>query len=48
VQWYRLALLLHEQTDVKNDKASKKTGLSARQIKWWQSCLAAGDFSVEG
>ena len=45
VQRFRLALLLHEQPDMRNDKAAKKVGLSARQVQRWRSRWAAGDFS---
>jgi len=45
VQRFRLALLLHEQPDMKNDKAAKEVGLSARQVQRWRSRWA-GDFSV--
>ena len=37
VQRFRLALLLHEQPDMKNDKAAKEVGLSARQVQRWRS-----------
>ena len=47
MQRFRLALLLHEQPDMKNDKAAKEVGLSARQVQRWRSRWAAGDFSVE-
>ena len=47
VQRFRLALLLHEQPDMKNDKAAKEVGLSARQVQRWRSRWAAGVFSVE-
>ena len=47
VQRFRLALLLHEQSDMKNDKAAKEVGLSARQVQRWRSRWAAGDFSIE-
>ena len=47
VQRFRLALLLREQPDMKNDKAAKEVGLSARQVQRWRSRWAAGDFSVE-
>ena len=47
VQRFRLVLLLHEQPDVKNDKAAKDVGLSARQVQRWRSRWAAGDFSIE-
>ncbi len=33
VQRFRLALLLHEQPHIKNDKAAKEVGLSARQVQ---------------
>ena len=45
VQRFRLALLLHEQPDMKNDKAAKEVGLSARQVQRWRSRWAR-DFSV--
>jgi hypothetical protein len=45
VQRFRLALLLHEQPDMKNDKAAKEVGLSAPQVQRWRSRWA-GDFSV--
>ena len=32
VQRFRLVLLLHEQPDMKNDKAAMEVGLSARQV----------------
>ena len=47
VQRFRLALLLHEQPDMKNDQAAKEVGLSARQVQRWRSRWAAGDFSIE-
>ena len=47
VQRFRLALLLREQPDMKNDKAAKEVGLSARQVQRWRSRWAAGDFSIE-
>ena len=47
VQRYRLVLLLHEQPDVKNDKAAKEVGLSVRQVQRWRSRWAASDFSIE-
>ena len=47
VQRFRLALLLHEQPDMKNDKAAKEVGLSARQVQRWRSRWAAGDFSIK-
>jgi hypothetical protein len=47
VQRFRLALLLHEQPDMKNDEAAKEVGLSARQVQRWRSRWAAGDFSIE-
>ena len=47
VQRFRLALLLHEQPNMKNDKAAKKVGLSARQVQRWRSRWAGGDFSIE-
>src|SRR3954447_18349626 len=47
VQRFRLALLLHEQPDMKNDPAAQEVGLSARQMQRWRSRLAAGDFSIE-
>ena len=47
VQRFRLILLLHEQPDMKNDKAAKEVGLSARQVQRWRSRWAAGDFSIE-
>jgi hypothetical protein len=46
-QRFRLALLLHEQPDIKNDEAAKEVGLSARQVQQWRSRWAAGDFSIE-
>jgi hypothetical protein len=46
-QRFRLVLLLHEQPDMKNDKAAKEVGLSARQVQRWRSRWAAGDFSIE-
>ena len=46
-QRFRLALLLHEQPNMKNDKAAKEVGLSARQVQRWRSRWAAGDFSIE-
>jgi hypothetical protein len=45
-QRFRLALLLHEQPNMKNDKAAKEVGLSARQVQRWRSRWAAG-FSIE-
>ena len=36
VQRYRLVLLLYEQPGVKNDKAGKDVGLSARQVQRWR------------
>ena len=47
VQRFRLALLLHEQPDMKNDEAAKEVGLSARQVQRWRSRWTAGDFSIE-
>ena len=47
VQRFRLILLLHEQPDMKNDKAAKEVGLSTRQVQRWRSRWAAGDFSIE-
>ena len=47
VQRFRLVLVLHEQPDMKNDKAAKEVGLSARQVQRWRSRWAAGDFSIE-
>ena len=47
VQRFRLVLLLHEQPDLKNDKAAKVVDLSARQVQRWRSRWAAGDFSIE-
>ena len=47
VQRFRLALLLHEQPDMKNEEAGKEVGLSARQVQRWRSRWAAGDFSIE-
>ena len=47
VQRFRLVLLLHEQPDMKNDKAAMEVGLSARQVQRWRSRWAAGDFSIE-
>ena len=47
VQRFRLALLLHEQPNMKNEKAAKEVGLSARQVQRWRSRWAAGDFSIE-
>jgi len=47
VQRFRLVLLLHEQPDMKNDKAAEEVGLSARQVQRWRSRWAAGDFSIE-
>ena len=47
VQRFRLVLLLHEQPDLKNDKAAKVVGFSARQVQRWRSRWAAGDFSIE-
>ncbi len=47
VQRFRLALLLHEQPDMTNDKAAKEVGLSARQVQRWRSRWAGGDFSIE-
>jgi len=47
VQRFRLALLLHEHPDMKNDEAAKEVGLSARQVQRWRSRWAAGDFSIE-
>jgi hypothetical protein len=47
VQRLRLVLLLHEQPDMKNDKAAMEVGLSARQVQRWRSRWAAGDFSIE-
>ncbi len=44
VQRLRLALLLHEQPDMTNDKAAKEVGLSARPVQRWRSRWA-GDFS---
>ena len=46
-QRFRLALLLHEQPDMTNDKAAKEVGLSTRQVQRWRSRWAAGDFSIE-
>ena len=37
VQRFRLVLLLHEQPDMRNDKAAKEVGLSARQVQRWRS-----------
>jgi hypothetical protein len=47
VQRFRLALLLHEQPDMKNDEAAQEVGLSARQVQRWRSRWAGGDFSIE-
>jgi Homeodomain-like domain len=47
VQRFRLALLLHEQPDMKNDGAAKEVGLSARQVQRWRSRCATGDYSIE-
>ena len=47
VQRFRLILMLHEQPEMKNDKAAKEVGLSARQVQRWRSRWAAGDFSIE-
>jgi hypothetical protein len=47
VQRFRLVLLLHEQPNMKNDKAAKEVGLSTRQVQRWRSRWAAGDFSIE-
>ena len=44
---FRLVLLLHEQPDMKNDKAAKEVGLSARQVQRWRSRWAAGNSSTE-
>src|SRR3974377_1058532 len=47
VQRFRLVLLLHEQPDMKNDKAAEQVGLSARQVQRWRGRWTAGDFSME-
>src|SRR5271155_5215353 len=47
VQRFRLVLLLHEQPDLKNDKAAEEVGLSARQVQRGRSRWAAGDFSID-
>jgi len=47
VQRFRLALLLHGEPGMKNDKAAKEVGLSARQVQRWRSRWATGDFSIE-
>lgn len=47
VQRGRLALLLHEHSDIDNGSAAARSGLSARQVQRWRQRWARGDFSFE-